>query len=178
MFEVVVLAVEAEHILGPQASHQLDLLLLPLAPGAELLIEGVVLDRVPADADTEHEPVARQNCELGRLLGDEHRLALREDQDRRDQIDAGGARREEPEQHHRLVEGDVRVVRALEPAGSVTVDADDVVVDQQVGDAELFGALGVRLDGTRVVPDLVVGDDSADLHVAGLSGRRPVDPVG
>ena len=44
----------------------------------------------------------------------------------------------------RLVERDVLVVRALEAAGPVAVGAEHVVVDEQVGDAELLEALERR----------------------------------
>ena len=137
MLEPVVVAVVAEHVLGPQSTHQFDLLLLAPTTVPELLVQRVVLDRVPADPDAEHESVVRQDRHLGGLLGDQHRLALRQDQDRRDELDVLGAGGEEPEQHHRLVERRVRVVRALEPAGPVAVDADHVVVDQQVRHARV-----------------------------------------
>jgi hypothetical protein len=40
----------------------------------------------------------------------------------------------------------------LEPARAVAVDADDVVVDQQVGDAQLLGTLGERPIAPGSVP--------------------------
>jgi hypothetical protein len=88
----VELAVERERILGPEPAHQLDLLGLAAAAVAEVLVEGLVLDGVPPDAHPELEAVARQDRELGSLLRDQHRLALREDQHRGHQFDGGGAR--------------------------------------------------------------------------------------
>ena len=59
VLEVVELAVEAEDVLGPEPAHQLDLFGLAPAAGVEVLVERVVLDGVPADADAEPQPVAR-----------------------------------------------------------------------------------------------------------------------
>ena len=78
-------------------------------------------------------------------------------------VGAGG---EESEQHERLVEGDILVVGAFEPARSVTIGADHVVVDQQMSEAELLRTFGVGADRTRVVADLVMRDDCSDLHGA------------
>ena len=64
-------------------------------------------------------------------------------------VRAGG---EEPEQHERLVEGDVLVVGALEPARPITIGADHVVVDQQMAEAELLRTFGVGADRTGSLP--------------------------
>src|SRR4051794_26820929 len=104
----VVLAGEGDVRLGPQRLHDLDLLLRPAATVAEILIEADKLDRVPADPDPETESSAAQHVERGGLLGDQHRLALRQDQQRL--LDVTG-RRAAPrpqtgaDRHHR-VDGD------------------------------------------------------------------------
>ena len=49
-------------------------------PVAEVLVQPFVLDLVPADADAEAQPAAAEDVDLGRLLGDEGRLPLRQDQ--------------------------------------------------------------------------------------------------
>ena len=164
MLEGVVVAAVAERILGPQPAHQLDLLGLAAAAIAELLLEGVVLDGVPADAHSELEAIAGQDRQLRRLFGDQHGLPLREDQHRGDEVDRRGACRQEAVQHERLVERDVLVVRALEATRAIPIDADDMVVDQQVREPERFDTLRVRTDRTGVVADLVVGDDRTDVH--------------
>jgi hypothetical protein len=46
----------------------------------KILVEAGEFDLVPADPDAEPKPAARQYVETGRLLGDEHGLALRQDQ--------------------------------------------------------------------------------------------------
>ena len=55
-------------------------------------------------------------------------------------------------ERERLVERDVLVVGAFEAAGPVAVGAEHVVVDQQVGDAQLLEPLGVGDDRTGSVP--------------------------
>ena len=70
-----------ERRLGPQATHQLDLLGLTAAAVRERLVEGDVLDFVPSGPDAEAQAVARQHGDLGGLLGDEHGLALGQDHD-------------------------------------------------------------------------------------------------
>ncbi len=76
----VVLAGEGDVRLGPERLHDLDLLLRAAPPVAEILVEAGELDRVPADPDPEPEAPAAQHVERGGLLGDEHGLALRQDQ--------------------------------------------------------------------------------------------------
>ena len=65
---------------GPQRLHDLDLLLGAAAAIVEILVETDELDLVPPDPDPEPEPAAAQYVERGRLLRDQRRLALRQDQ--------------------------------------------------------------------------------------------------
>jgi hypothetical protein len=168
VLEAVELAVEREGVLGPEPAHQHHLFGLPPTAGVEVLVQGVVLDGVPADPDAESQPVPGQHRDLGGLLGHQHGLALRQDQHGGDELDPVRARGEEPEQHERLVERGVRVVRSLEAAGPVPVDADHVVVHEEVGHAELLRALRERPHRPRVGADLVMRDDRADLHANGV----------
>ena len=69
----------------------------------KILVEADELDLVPADPDAEPEAAARQHVETGRLFGDEHRLALRQDQHLGREIGDVGATGEEAEQHERVV---------------------------------------------------------------------------
>ena len=46
----------------------------------EIHAEALELDLVPADADAQAEATLAQRVEAGRLLGDQRRLALRQDQ--------------------------------------------------------------------------------------------------
>ena len=71
---------------GPQLAHDLDLLLGAPAAVGELLAERLVLDGVPAQPDTEPEPPAGEQIDLGGLLGHQHRLSLRQDDDAGDEF--------------------------------------------------------------------------------------------
>ena len=91
------------------APHHGDLLLDAAAAIVEVLVEGFVLDMVPADADAEPQAAAAEDVDLGRLLGHERRLPLRQI---RMPVRARVARagRQVAEEHERLVEGVVDVV--------------------------------------------------------------------
>ena len=90
--------------LGPQRLHDLHLLLGAPAAVVKILVEPGELDLVPADPDAEPEPPAAQHVETGRLLGDEHGLALRQDQHAGRKAELLGAAGEVAEQHERVVE--------------------------------------------------------------------------
>ena len=70
------LAVEASHVVGPERLHREHVLADDVA--AVLHGDAVVLDLVlvPAEADAEHEPAARELVERGDRLGGDDRLAL------------------------------------------------------------------------------------------------------
>src|SRR4051812_22575352 len=76
--EAVPLALKSNVGIGPQRFHHLDLFLGSLAPVVEILVEADELQLVPAHADAEAETAAAEHVETGSLLGDQHRLALRE----------------------------------------------------------------------------------------------------
>src|SRR5437868_7852303 len=99
VWEAVPLALECNVGIGPQRFHHLDLFLGPLAPVVEILVEAHELELVPADADAEPETAATEHVETGSLLGDQHRLALRQDQDLGRELDLPGAGRNKAERH-------------------------------------------------------------------------------
>ncbi len=86
-------ALVGHQLAGPEEPHDLELLLDPPAAIVDVLAERLELDRVPADADAQAQPAAREHVHLGRLLGDERRLALGQDEDAGDQLDAPRDRR-------------------------------------------------------------------------------------
>src|ERR1700722_6290135 len=75
--------------LGPQRLHDPHLIGRALAAGVEILVEAGELALVPAAPDAEPEPAvaAAQHVKARRLLGDQRRLALRQDQDARSKAD-------------------------------------------------------------------------------------------
>ena len=56
----------------------------------KVLAEGLVLDEVPADSDTEPQATAGEEIDIGRLSCHERRLALGKDQDPGGETDALG----------------------------------------------------------------------------------------
>src|SRR5262245_20755322 len=78
--ELVELALERDMRLGPRRLHEAHLLLGTLAAGVEVHAETLELDLVPAYADAQAKTAVAQDIEAGRLLGDQRRLALGQDQ--------------------------------------------------------------------------------------------------
>src|SRR5262249_32618698 len=74
-------AVVREAALGPEAPEEGDLLLLAPTAYTEVLAERLVLDSVPPRPDAETESTVREHVDLRGLLGEEHGLALRADDD-------------------------------------------------------------------------------------------------
>src|SRR4029450_11030128 len=89
--------------------------------------QGLELDLAPADADAQAQPAAREHVHRGRLLGDEGRLPLSEDEDAGDQLDTAGDRSAEAEQDEGLVQGGAVIVRAVPAARAGGVGAGPAV---------------------------------------------------
>ena len=79
--------------LGPEPAQQLDLLLGAFSPDGEIGAKRLIFDIVPAHPDAEAEPAAGKEIQRRRLLGDQHRLALRRNQNAGDKFDTLGRRR-------------------------------------------------------------------------------------
>src|SRR5262249_24738478 len=75
------------------------------APRVEILVEGLVLDVVPADAHAEAQAPASQHVHSRGLLGHQRGLALGQDHDAGDQLELLGTGAQEPEQTEHLVAG-------------------------------------------------------------------------
>lgn len=148
---------EGRRVLRPQRPEDFELLVDPGAAPLEVFAQGDVLQRVPADADTQPEPPIREQVDMGGLLGDEGGLALRLHQDSGDELDLVRLAREVAEQRQRLVELVAVVVRSVPAALPVGVGAEDVVVREQVAVAQRLGPPGVLADGPRVGPVSVWG---------------------
>ena len=141
----------------------LDLLGEATAALVERLAERLVLDCVPPQADSEPETTASEEVDLRRLFGHERGLTLREDEDPGDELQRRGTG-EIPEHHERFVERGRDVVRAVPTRMDPRVGANDVVVGEQMGVAEILGRLAVRADRANVSAELGLGEDHADPH--------------
>ncbi len=152
--------------LRPEAAQNLDLLLDAAAAGMEVLVQRLVFDVIPAESDAEPQPAAAQHVDFRRLLRDEHRLALRQDENPRDELDIRGEGGHVAEHDERLVE---RVGGGVTPAPVRTgggIGAEHVVVGQDMVEAKPFGGLGVVAEDAGVSADFGLWESNADLHEA------------
>ena len=108
--------------------HHLDLFLGSLAPVVEIFVEADELHLIPAHADAEPEAAAAEHVETGSLLGDQHGLALREDQHLGGELDLFRAGSDEAECHEGVVE---QAEPTGAPAGRVRRVAAEHVVRQR-----------------------------------------------
>ena len=143
---------------------QLDLLLEAAAAVREVLAERLVLDEVPADPEAEPELPVRQQVDLGRLLGEQRRLALRRDDDARDELELGRDCGDVPEDDEDLVELVLCPVRACQVGMPLAIRSEHVVVREQMIEAELLRALRELADAADVGADLRLGKDDAELQ--------------
>ena len=165
--------------LGPEAAHEVDLLLEPSPAVREVLAQRLVLHRVPADPHAEPEPTRGEHVDFRGLLRDERGLALRQDDDPGDELRRGD-RGQVAEHHERLMERRVDVVGTAPVLMNLRVGAHDVVVRQDVGVTELLDPFAVRAHRAHVAAELGLGEHHADAHCdlpsveisgAGGSGR-------
>ena len=140
--------------LAPEPLHQRDLRVHALPARVEVLAQRLVLERIPAHSEPEPQPATGEHVDLRSLLGGERGLPLRQDDDAGDELDRPRARGNEPEQHERLVKR----------LRGVVVLADHVVERDDVLEALVLGRRRELPDRARIVADLVLGEDDADLH--------------
>ena len=116
-------------------------------------------------ADAEAEVALGEQVDLGRLLGDQGGLALREDDDAGDELDLGD-RGQVAEHDERLVEGRRDVVGTGPALVHAGIGADHVVVGQEVREAEIADRLAVGPHRADVAPELGLREHHTDLHDA------------
>ena len=129
-------------------------------------------DLVPADPHPEAKPPTGEEIDRGRLLGDQCRLPLGQDDDAGQEPQAGRDPREIGAEGERLVH------RVLEGEGAVEVGMVGLVgPDHMVGDdeevvAESLDRLGIGAQRAEIGADLVLGEDRPELHgIPFLIGR-------
>ena len=160
------LALERDVWIGPQRFHHLDLFLGSLAPVVEILVEADELHLVPAHADAEPEAAAAEHVETGGLLGNQHRLTLREDQYLGGEFDLLCAGSDEAERHEGIVE-------QAEPARTATggvrrVAAEHVVRQRQAVVTFGLGEFGIFAHDGAIAADVAEGQGYSEMH-----GRFP-----
>ena len=181
MADPVELAAEIDDLLGPQRAQDRDLLRAASAAVLEGLVEGLEFDRVPAHADAEAQATPAQDVDLGRLLGHQRRLPLRENQDARREGDPGGDGREVRHQGQRLVDhGLVRVGGQRRVGVKSRIGTQHVVGHEEMVEAHRLHDPDELADGLDVGPALRLGKDRAKLQMVAPSpydrsdeGTRP-----
>ena len=156
--------VEIDHGLGPQHPHELDLLLEAAPSVVEIHPQRLVLDRVPADAETEAKAAAGEHVYLRRLLREQRRLALRRDDDSGDELEPRRHAGEVAEEHEDLVEQVLGPVRADEVGVACIVRTEHVVVGEEVVEAEVLYGLRVLADSTGICANLRLRENDAELQ--------------
>ena len=148
----------------------------------EVLVQGLVLDMIPADAHAESQAPAGEDVHRRGLLGHQRSLALGQDDDAGDQLEALSAGAEVAEQNEDLVEGALVGVgrAATELVEALQLAAQHVVEDEQVIVAGTLGGLGVVADHRRVRADLRLGKHHAESHLVfflleEVPGTRPIN---
>ena len=154
---------ERDIALRPQRTEDRDLLLEDLTPLFEGHPERVVLDLVPADPESESELAPAHDVDLGRLLGQQGRLALGPDENGGGEGQVGEAG-QVGEHRQWLAE---RIVDRVRPA-DVTVHAyvrpENMVVGGEVRKAQVGRGLPDGAHGAEVVAQLGLREDHADVH--------------
>ena len=165
----VELAAEVHDRLGPQRAQDRDLLRAAAAPVLEGLVEGLELDGVPAHADAEAQPAPAEHVDLGRLLGHQRRLPLREDQDAGGQRESVRDGREVRHQREGLVDDRLVRVRGQRRVGvELRIGAEDVVGHEEVVEAHRLDGPDELADGGDVGPALRLRKDHAGLQLGSL----------
>ena len=151
------------------------------AAGVEVLAERLVLHEVPAAPDAKPEAAAAEHVHRRRLLGDQRRLSLRQDQHAGRQLDPLGRRREIAEEHEHLVEGALLGVGRPRPADVHPGEprnwgTEHVIVGDQLLEPGPVDRLGVVPDRGWIVADLVCGNTTPSFIPAAPLSPRTADP--
>ncbi len=167
----VPLAGVVDDLIPRQVADDVDLLLEPAGTVAEILVQALVLDLVPADADAETEFPAGEEVHRGGLLRDERGLALGKDDHAAGVLEGGRDGGHEREEREGLHEGILAGV-GTSPVGTCGFRcADDVIVREDVIEPERFG-LG------RELSQVVLRAEEPDLREDDTEARRGAARVG
>jgi hypothetical protein len=135
LVDSVPLPLERHHRLRPQRPQDRDLLIHTCTAGAKLRIQALIFHLIPADPNTEPQPPATYDLDLGRLLRDQRSLALREDKDTRRKCKGLCEASYVAEEHKWLME--LILAGIADPAGAIlrartenVIVGEDVVVTQ------------------------------------------------
>ena len=120
----------------------------------KILPERLVFDVVPAGADTEPQPAARQHIDTSGLFRDESGLPLRQDEDRGHQFQGLRQARQIAVENEWLKELALRRIRAIPIGAARRVGAQNMIVDDDMIVADVLGGGRETGDILRVSADL------------------------
>ena len=107
--DVVVADFDIDHVLGPEALQDIEILIHDLAALLERHADGVELAPVPARRHAHEQPAVREKVHARKLLGEDDGIAHRQHQDAGAELDPAGARGDGGQQRERLDNGKIRI---------------------------------------------------------------------
>src|SRR6266566_2290338 len=137
-FDRMELALEADDAFGPEPAHELDLLFEAPCAVLKRNAERGELDRVPANAHAQAQLALGQPIQIGGLLGDEHRLTLRQDNDARQVAQPWRGACQERTEHERFAQVGINWEDSVQPRMIGRVGTHDVVRGDQEVVAEIL----------------------------------------
>ena len=130
----------------------------------KILVQAVELDGVPAHADAEPEPSPGEHVQRRRLLGDQHGLALRQNQDLGGKFQFLRAGAQETEQHEWIMKKVLGRVAVSPVLAARHIDAEHVIGGGEVVIAEVFRSLREIAYRRGVAFDIDQRQRNAKLH--------------
>ena len=113
MVHPIELALKRDLAVGPELVHQFDLLRLATPPHAPVLTQRLVFDGIPPRPNSQAQPAAGDDIELGRLFGNQGGLPLRQNQDPAGEADPLSHRRDVRHGHKDFMERVVHIKRPI-----------------------------------------------------------------
>ena len=160
--------------LGPQRPEDGNLLLAAPPPIVKIRIEGFKLHGIPANPDPKAEAAPADEIDLRRLLGDQGRLTLRENEDTGDEFQRRRAGRQIPHHHQGFVEGVLMTVRGTRQRRMVgMIGPEHMVGHDQVRKPEAFDRLHKIPHRQWIIRNFALRKGNAYFHRLLLSPLHP-----
>ena len=145
-------ALEMHHRLGPQRPQDGNLLLAPPPPIVKILIQGFKLHRIPSNAYPQAKAAPADEIDLRRLLGDQGRLALRENEDTRYELKLRRAGSKIAQHDKRFVKGMLMAIGGTRECRVLgMIGPQHMIGHDQVVKPEPFDGLHKVPHGKRII---------------------------
>jgi hypothetical protein len=177
VIEPVPLPRVADRLLCPERAKDGNLFLNPTSAVAIWLVENREFLRELSETDAEPQSPARQHIDLRRLLRDQRRLSLWQHKHTCRQFHTPGHSGEKAEQYERLVKPAMRVQRAKRADVLAAAEPDDVLVCEDVIEAEGFDSFGPTADDVWIATEIQGWKPSTEAYHTCLFHRTWQDAV-